>query len=168
MKVTYKIDFNDEYLSVAQRLVLSQNTMSRLTYVSRWFAWPPLIAMAGFLIYFFVSDGLDWSLGLMLGGLIAFSVTIQFLIPRNLAKARARNPLNGTTPAISMGESGVDLVTPVSNAHLECPAFSRAIVRPEGVLLKLKTRSYVWLPDNSLTHGSPQDVRQLLAENVKE
>ena len=104
----------------------------------------------------------------MLGGLIAFSVTIQFLIPRNLAKARARNPLNGTTPAISMDESGVDLVTPVSNAHLEWPAFSRAIVCPEGVLLKLKTRSYVWLPDNSLTHGSPQDVRQLLAENVKE
>lgn len=44
----------------------------------------------------------------------------------------------------------------------------RAIFYPHGVLLELSPRIYSWLPDRSLTEGSPAQVRQLLADRLKE
>jgi hypothetical protein len=67
-----------------------------------------------------------------------------------------------------MDETGVDSVTPVSNAHLQWAGVPSAIIYAEGVLLRMQTRTYLWLPDVSLIQGSPGDVRGLLANQVKD
>jgi hypothetical protein len=89
-------------------------------------------------------------------------------MPRSLAKARNRNPMKGSIVTYSMDELGVDSVTPVSNAHLQWAALSSAIIYAAGVLLKTQTRTYMWLPDVSLTQGLPEEVRQLVANHVKD
>jgi hypothetical protein len=42
------------------------------------------------------------------------------------------------------------------------------LVYPNGVLLKFSRLSGIWLPDCALIEGSAEDVRKLLAENVKD
>jgi hypothetical protein len=40
-------------------------------------------------------------------------------------------------------------------------------IYPDGVLVKLSRASMVWLPDNALIEGSPDEVRRVLAAKVK-
>jgi len=41
------------------------------------------------------------------------------------------------------------------------------VIYPDGVLIKLSRVNMIWLPDSALVEGSPAEVRQLLAANVK-
>jgi hypothetical protein len=45
---------------------------------------------------------------------------------------------------------------------------ARAIAYPQGVLLKMKSGALFWLPDLSLTEGSPADALQLLGAKVRD
>jgi hypothetical protein len=65
-------------------------------------------------------------------------------------------------------ENGIDSVSSMGTSHVHWSAFPRALVYKQGVLLKLQTRNYIWLPDESPTEGSPEDVRQLVSKHVKE
>jgi hypothetical protein len=76
--------------------------------------------------------------------------------------------MKGSRVTVSMDETGVDTVTPVSNAHLRWAGVSAAIIYAGGVLLRMQTRTYLWLPDVALIQGSPGDVRGLLADHVKD
>jgi hypothetical protein len=59
------------------------------------------------------------------------------------------------------------LVVSIFNNHPNLPWIERGIY-PNGVLIKFSRFSMLWLPDQSLTEGTPAEVRQLLADNVKE
>jgi hypothetical protein len=76
--------------------------------------------------------------------------------------------MKGSVVTYVMDEQGMDNVSLVSSAHLQWSAFSRAITYPQGVLLKMQSRAYMSLPDKSLIEGSSADVRQLLAEHIKD
>jgi hypothetical protein len=168
MKTVHQIQITDEYLKVAQRLVLSQQTFTRWLCVNPWFSWLPPIIFSGYLVGMAFYRILDLFSGVLFGSLLIVSLANLISKPRSLAKARNRNPLRGTVVAQSTGENGIDSVSSLGSSHLHWAAFSRALVYPKGILRKLKTRNYVWLPDESLTEGSPEDVRQLVTEHVKD
>jgi hypothetical protein len=65
-----------------------------------------------------------------------------------------------------MGENGVDIVNPVGNSHSKWAGLLKAVVSPNGVLIQVSRIAWIWLPDQALVEGSPEDVRKLLAENV--
>jgi hypothetical protein len=44
----------------------------------------------------------------------------------------------------------------------------KPVINPNGVIVKFSPFSMLWLPDQALTEGTPAEVRQLLADNVKE
>ena len=73
----------------------------------------------------------------------------------------------GSVVTYLMDARGLDNVTRINNSHLQWAVFSRAIAYPQGVLLKMQTNAYVWLPDNSLIEGSAGDVRQLVADHIQ-
>ena len=50
MKTIHHIQISDEYLKVAQRLVLLQRTFARLLYITPWFSWLPPIIFSGYLV----------------------------------------------------------------------------------------------------------------------
>jgi hypothetical protein len=167
VRTSHHIDFNDKYLRQAQRLMLSQNPVIKFVYLNRWAVWPPLVILAGYLVYLGMNHNLDFFSGFFIGTIIIGSIIFQALQPRNLARARDRNPLKGSMVTMSLDEQGATLVTNVSTASLKWAAFSRAILYGDGVLLKLQTRAYVWLPDSSLVEGSPKQVRELIAEFIR-
>jgi hypothetical protein len=168
MKTMHRVEVTEEYLKEAQRLVLSQNKTLRMIYLNRGLWWLSLVALVGSVIFLAATHALDWFLGLFFGAAITLSVLGQILMPRSLAKARKRNPMKGSVVTYSMRELGVDSVTPVSNAHLQWAAFSLAIIYADGVLLKIQSRTYLWLPDVSLTEGSPEEARQFVRNHVKD
>jgi hypothetical protein len=51
---------------------------------------------------------------------------------------------------------------------LKWVAVQEPVIYSNGVLIKLSRLSMLWLPDQCLIEGTPAEVRQLLAENVKE
>jgi hypothetical protein len=168
METTHRVEVTEEYLKEAQRLVLSQNKTLRLMYLNRGLWWSALLVVLGAVIFLATMHALDSFLGLFFGAAITMAASSQLLIPRSLAKARNRNPMKGSIVTVSMDETGVDSVTPVSNAHLQWAGVPSAIIYAEGVLLRMQTRTYLWLPDVSLIQGSPGDVRGLLANQVKD
>jgi hypothetical protein len=44
----------------------------------------------------------------------------------------------------------------------------KPVIYPNGVPIKLSRANMIWLPDAALVEGSPAEVRQLLAANVKD
>ena len=168
MKTTHGVEVTEKYLKEAQRLVLSQNKTLRLMYLNRGLWWSALLVLLGAVIFLASMHALGSSLGLFFGAAITIAALSQLLIPRSLAKARKRNPMKGSRVTVSMDETGVDSVTPVSNAHLQWAGVSAAIIYAGGVLLRMQTRTYLWLPDVALIQGSPGDVRGLLADHVKD
>jgi len=53
------------------------------------------------------------------------------------------------------------------NSHLKWAAMLQPAVHPDGVLLKFPRLSVVWLPDQALIEGSPDEVGKLLADNLE-
>ena len=168
MKTVHHIQFTDEYLKVAQRIVLAQQTFTRLLYLNPWFSWLPPIIFSGYLVVMASYQLLDLFSGVLFGSLLILSIANMISKPRTLAKARDRNPLRGTVVTQSADDNGIDSVSSLGNSHVHWTAFSRAVIYTQGVLLKLPTRNYIWLPDASLTEGSPEEVRQLVTAHVKD
>ena len=92
----------------------------------------------------------------------------QYMFQRKLAKARKSSLAKGTTTTVSMDANGIDAVGAFGNSHTNWIAVQKSVIYPNGVLIKYSRFSMLWLPDQSLTEGTSADVRQLLAENVKE
>jgi hypothetical protein len=154
MKTIYRVEVTEQYLEEARRLGISQNPVMKFIFPSRWTMWPRAIIISGFMIYLYVIQQLSFPFDAFLGAMIVVSFVGPFLNRRSLARTRQRNPVKGSVLNYSMDEEGFDLVTPVSNAHLQWTAFSRAINYPQGVLVKMRTNAYIWLPDKSLAEGS--------------
>jgi hypothetical protein len=104
----------------------------------------------------------------MFGGFLVLSFVGEWVGKRSLAKARKKTRFKGSTSTISMDESGVDVVGEAGNSHAKWLGILPPVVLPDGVMVKFSRFAIVWLPDRALVEGSPDDVRKLLAESVKE
>jgi hypothetical protein len=119
------------------------------------------------LFVYFLSD--DWVFPtLFCGVMIALSFIGQYMFRRNLAKARRKFRANDTTTTVSMDANGIDMLGAFGNSHTQWIAALKPVIYPNGVLVKFSRFSMLWLPDQSLVEGTPAEVRQLLADNVKE
>lgn len=168
MKTTHQIVLTEEYIAEVQRLTVAQNTALRLMYQSWWFLWiPRLVLSATGLVYYFLFD--DWVFpALFCGGLITLSFFGWYVFQRKLAKARKKSPVKDTTSTVSMDANGIDAVGAFGNSHTNWIAVQKPVIYPNGVLIRFSRLSMLWLPDQSLIEGIPAEVRQLLADNVKE
>jgi hypothetical protein len=101
-------------------------------------------------------------------GFLALSFVGEIIGRVSLAKARKRTRFKGSTSTFSMSDAGVDVLGANGNSHVKWLVMLKRAIYPNGVLIKLSRVSMVWLPDQMLIEGSPADVRQLLAEHVKD
>src|SRR5580698_5203491 len=115
MKTVHHIQFTDEYLKVAQRIVLAQQTFTRLLYLNPWFSWLPLFILSGYLVVMASYQLLDLFSGDLFGSLLILSIANMISKPRTLAKARDRNPLRGTVVTQSADDNGIDSVSSLGN-----------------------------------------------------
>jgi hypothetical protein len=168
MKTLHRIEFAEGHLQEAQRLAISQNPMLKFMFLNAWGIWAPVLALVIALLAFYLLHELSLMVGLLFGLAIIFAFIGRFLCDRGLANARRQNPMNGAVVTYSMSEAGLDIVTPVNRSHLEWSAFSGAIDYPQGVLLKIGTRAYMWLPDRALVEGAPADFRQLVGGCIQQ
>jgi YcxB-like protein len=166
MKTTHPVVVDDDYLKEAQRLSISQITGLRLIYQTPWIWWGGRAIFVAAIIFMIDIDDAPGAI------LFALFLLLSFVAPRrqekSLSKARERSPVKGALVEFSLDEQGFDSVAPNRDAHVKWPGVLRAILYPHGVLLELSPRNYSWLPDKSLTEGSPADVRQLLTDRLEE
>jgi hypothetical protein len=168
MKATHQILLTDDYIGEAQRLSIAQNTTLRLMHQTWWLLWlSRLILLAAAIVSYWILD--DWIFPvLFIGGIVALSFLGQYKVRRNLRKARGRFRAKDTTTTVSMDENGIDLSGANGNSQLKWSALLKPTIYSNGALIKFTRFSMLWLPDQSLIEGTPAQVRQLLAENVKE
>ena len=166
MKTTHQIVLTDEYIADAQRLAIAQNTALRLMYQTWWFVWIPRFILLGAAIVFWLLNYSDFIV-LFFALMCAFSFLGQFLLRRNLTKARRQFRTKGTTTTVSMDANGIDTNGAFGNSHLKWVAVLKPAIYSNGVLVKLSRLWMLWLPDQCLVEGTPAEVRQLLANNVK-
>ena len=164
MKAKHRVLVDDDYLKVLQQHSLSQFTVSRLLYQTPWFFWSSnvlLVAPVVFLIAFKY-----WLAALVFAVFPLMSLSVRYGRRNSLRKARERSQSNGEIVEFTLDEHGFDVIAPNRNAHVEWPGILRAILYRDGVLLEQSPRSYSWLPDKSLTEGSPAELRQLLTDRL--
>jgi hypothetical protein len=166
LKTTHQIVLTDEYIADAQRLSIAQNKALRLMYQMWWTWWIPRVALAGFMIYGFINH-FGWSFSAECGGFLVFSFVGEWLARRSLAKARKKVRFKGSTMTISMDDVGVEVVGESGNSHAKWSGILSREVYPNGVIVRFSPRATVWLPDEALTAGSADEVRRLLAENIR-
>jgi hypothetical protein len=167
MKTTHQIPLTDEYIAETQRLGIAQNTALRLTHQTWWVTWSARFILAGAAITFWlVTDSVLYALFLLL--MLGLSFLGNYMFQRSLVKARKNSRTKGTTSTVSMDENGIDLRGAFGNSHLKWVALLKPAIYPNGVLIKLSRFSMLWLPDESLSEGTPADVRQLLGQHVNE
>jgi hypothetical protein len=167
VKTTHQIVLTDEYIAEAQRLSIAQNKTLKFLYQTWWSWWLPRVGMLG-LIAYLITNGFDWSITAWIVGFLILSFVGEWVGRRSLAKARKKIRFKGSTTTVSMDENGVDAVGEAGNSHAKWSGILRPVVHPNGVMVKFSRFAVIWLPDRALVEGSPDDVRKLLAENVKE
>jgi hypothetical protein len=166
LKTTHRLQMTDEYIAEAQRLSIEQNKALRFMYQTWWVWWVPRLGMIGFIVYFVV-EGFDWILKAEFGAFLALSVFGEWWGRRRLAAARIK--MRSDDPiTVSMDKNGFDIVGVNSTSHSNWIAMPVPLIRANGVFLKLSRLSGIWLPDNVLSEGTPEDVRALLAENISD
>jgi hypothetical protein len=157
---------SDEYIAESQRLSIAQNKTLKFLYQTWWAWWLPRLVSVVLIIVFYVLN--LKSTAVLLGVFVSFSFAGEWFGQRNLAKARQKVRTRGTTTTVSMSDQGVDIDGANGNSHLKWSALLQPVIYTDGVLIRLSRLAMLWLPDQALTDGSPGDVRNLLAENVKE
>jgi hypothetical protein len=167
MKTTHRIVLTDEYIAEAQRLTIAQNKTLKFMYQTWWARWLPRVVIVAAIIYFVVAS-FDWGAIALFGGFLALSFLGEWWGRCGLAKARNRVRFKGSTTTISMDENGVDVVGEAGNTHGKWSGLLPPVVYPNGVMVRFSRLAAIWLPDSALVEGSAEDVRRLLAENVKE
>ena len=166
MTTTYRILVDEDYLKEAERLAVGNTPVLKLFYQNPWIQWPPRVILPLALVYFAVVN--EWTAAAFAAILVALSILNPIISRRRAAKSRQRNRLRDSILTFALDDEGIDTTNKFSNAHLQWPAVINAVIYPQGVLLQVTPRGFAWLPDNSLTGGSPPEVRQLVADHVKD
>jgi hypothetical protein len=167
MKTTHRIVLTGEYIAKVQHLSIAQNRTLRFMYQTWWAWWLPRVGLVGFII-FCVVNHFDWSVTAMFAAFLVLSFLGEWVGQRSLARARKNTRFKGSTTTVSMDENGVDVVGEAGNSHGNWSGILPPTVSPNGVLFKFSRFAVIWLPDEALVEGSPDDVRKLLEENVKD
>jgi len=166
MRTTHRILVNDEYIAAAQHLSIAQNRGLRLIYQTWWMVWPPRAILFACVVSSFFVEILRPTAALC-GALLALSFAGEVFKRRSLAKARERVRTRGSTNIVTMDDEGIDTSSAFGTSRLKWAIMLQPAIYPDGVLLKLSRVNMIWLPDKDLVEGSPADVRQVLAANVK-
>ncbi|MFL6603675.1 MAG: YcxB family protein [Steroidobacteraceae bacterium] len=101
------------------------------------------------------------------GALLVLSFGGEAFKRWSLAKARERVRTKGSTITVTMDDQGIETSSAFGTAQLNWKIMLEPVIYSDGVLIKLSRVNMIWLPDTALAEGSPADVRQLLAVNVK-
>ena len=163
---THQIVMTDEYIAEALRMAIAQNTGLRLMHQTWWFLWIPRFCFLGAGIAFWLSSD-SYSIPVFCALMFGLSFLSQFLLRRNLINTRRQFRAKGTTTTVSLDANGIDALGAFGNSHLKWVAVVNVAIYSNGVLLKFSRLSMLWLPDQYLLEGTPAEVRQLLADNVK-
>lgn len=166
MRTTHRILVNDEYISVSQRLLIAQNRGWRLIFQAWWVRWLPRVVLLAFVVTSFFVQILRPA-AVLCGVLLALSFGGEAFKRRSLAKARERVREKGSTISVTMDDQAIETSTAFGASRLNWKIMLEPVIYPDGVLIKLSRVSMFWLPDAALVEGSPADVRELLATNVK-
>ena len=166
MRTTHRILVDDEYIRVAQHLSISQNRASRLIYQTWWVVWLPRILLLACIVTCLFIEFLRPAAALC-GASLALSFGGEAFKRRSLAKARERVRTKGSTNSVTMDDQGIETSGALGTSQLNWKTMLEPVIYPDGVLIKLSRVNMMWLPDKALVEGSPADVRQLLAANVK-
>ena len=94
----------DEYIAEAQRLSIAQNKTLKFFYQTWWAWWLPRTVIVGLMIFLYLIN--LGSTVVLLGVVLVFSFTGEWLGHRNLAKARKKVRAKGTITTVSMNEQG--------------------------------------------------------------
>jgi len=165
VQTTHQILLSGEYIAESQRMAIAQNRALRFLYQTWWAWWVPRFGMAAFIVFLLV-ERLQ-SPAVLMGVFLVLSFVGEVFGRRGLAKARARVRMKGTTTTVSINEEGIDVAGAHGNSHTKWSAMLAPAVYPNGVVLKFNRMATLWLPDSALTGGTPDDVRQLLKENIQ-
>jgi hypothetical protein len=166
LKTTHRIFVDDAYIAETQRLALAQNKALKLMYQTLWGGWLPRLVLFVCGVSFMFAEILRPA-GAFSIALLVLSFGGEVLKRRGLAKARKKVRTKGSTNTVTMDDQGIVTSSVFGTSRLEWTIMLPPAIYPDGVLIKLSRASMVWLPDQTLVEGSPADVRQLLAENVK-
>jgi hypothetical protein len=165
MNVSYRVIADDVYLEALQRLSIRQVPALRFMYQTPWIWWGASViyVLAIILVIYF---RIAW-VALPMFALLLMSLYTPRHFAKTLARARGRSPLKDAAIHYSIDDSGLGETAPFSNLHIEWLGFSRFVEYPDGVLLELKTKRYIWLPDSAITAGTPTDFRRFLGERIR-
>jgi len=70
--------------------------------------------------------------------------------------------------AVVWGFAALSATTNISEAVIAWESFTRAVAFEDGHLLMMGAHPPIWLSDQTLSHGTPEGVGELLAEKVRE
>jgi hypothetical protein len=142
------------------------NTTLRLLYQTWWVVWLPRLVLFACVVSSPFVEVLR-PVAALCGALLVLSFGGEVLKRRGLAKARERVRTKGSTNTVTMDDQGIDTSSALGTSHLKWAIMLPPAIYPDGVLIKLSRVSMIWLPDQALVEGTPAEVRQLLAANVK-
>ncbi len=166
MKTVHQLLLTDAYAAEAQRVVIAENLALRLIYQAWWVRWTSRAIILGG-IAFCLAYGLRSDAALF-AGLLILTFVAEYWGLRSNARIRRMGRAKGTTTTVSMDESGIDIVGAFSSSRLKWEGLRyQPAVRSDGVLLKIAKTRGVWLPDRTLTEGTPSEVRQLVSSGFK-
>jgi hypothetical protein len=166
MKTTHRFVLTDDYIANAQRVGISQNRALKFLYQTWWTWWLPRVFMVPSMIVLYLMN-LGFPAALF-GVMLVLSFAGEWVGRRGLARARNRIRGKGTAVSVSMDQQEIAIENENGNSHLKWSAMLQPAIYADGVLIKLSPVAMVWLPDQALIEGSPDDVRKLLAENVRD
>lgn len=166
MRTTHRILVNDEYIGTAQRRLIARNRGWKLIYQKWWVRWPPRVALFAFVVTSLFVETLR-PVAALCGALLLLSFGGEAFKQWSLAKSREGVRTKGSTNIVTLDDQGIEASTIFGTSHLNWKIVLEPVIYPDGVLIKLSRVNMIWLPDSALVEGSPAEVRQLLAANVK-
>jgi hypothetical protein len=162
MNVIYSIPLTDDHIveTYAQHRTQQKSLF--------WLAWP-LKAICALGLLALLALGVFAKIYM----LIAFAAFLLLLLavgPRfdywYMRRHWRRHPQFNEQLRIEVADSGISFATPKSSGTAQWNNYTKAVARPEGVLLYSASWDYYWLPDNAIVEGSAVAARDLLRTKV--
>jgi hypothetical protein len=167
MKTTHRILLDEQYDKFTESLAVANSPFYSRLAVNPWFRWPVRGVLFAGVTYFLFRH--NWTAAALAGVILATSLR-QVAAANRKRKERVRDRITAddTVATYALDDIGLEFASKRSTVNLQWPDVIAAILYPQGVLLKLTETGFMWLPDQSLTEGSPADVRHLVEQHVKD
>jgi hypothetical protein len=158
MGVTYSIPLSEDY-------IVETYEQHRALQKTRWLLmWPirvlcaigllGLFALGVYAKIYFIAAFASFFLGLL-----AVGPRFDYWIMRRRWR---RHPRFNEQLRLEIAEDGVSYHTKNSSGSAQWTAYSKGVIRPQGVILYSSQWDYEWLPDEAIVTGTPAEIRDLL------